>query len=207
MRFNDAQKWFFFLSFLLFYLCKTLYLKILFLICEFSFICDFFFSFINFYKRFIFVHSTSFRHSFAFKMNFNYKKNFSFQIQFFFFFSLTLTNVQSFRNEKHFEKSAIIKERNDDFFRKLKTLIFSFHVNDLNFINNICCTLMKRHKNGVNAIALRCQISWLIILIEMILFYVLYDKIFFFVTATRRRRWPCVFIKFFIFEWYALKNV
>ena len=108
------------------------------------------------------------RHSLALKMNFNYKKNSFFQIQLFFLFSSALTNVQSFRNEKHFERNAIIvsfernatvKEKNDDFFRELKTLIFSFHVNDSNFIDNICCTLIKHRKNDVNAIALRCQIS------------------------------------------------
>ena len=76
-----------------------------------------------------------------------------------------MTNVQSFRNEKHFEKSAIIvsfernatvKKESDDFFRELKTLIFSFHVNDSNFVDNICCTLIKRRKNDVNVIILRC---------------------------------------------------
>ena len=79
-----------------------------------------------------------------------------------------LTSVQSFRNEKHlrksaiialFERSAIIKKESDDFFCELKALIFSFHVNDSNFINNIYYTLMKRRKNNVNAIVLRCQIS------------------------------------------------
>ena len=100
-------------------------------------------------------------------MNFNYKKNFFFQIQFFFLFSSVLTNVQSFRNEKHlersaiivlFEKSATVKEKSDDFFRELKALIFSFHVNNLSFVDNICYTLMKRRKSDVDAIALRCQI-------------------------------------------------
>ena len=128
----------------------------------------FFFSFMNFYRRFIFVHPTSFRHSFAFEINFNYKKSFSSQIQFFFLFFSALTNVQSPRNKEHFEKnaiivsfkkSAIVKERNEDFSRELKTLIFSFHVNDSSFVNNICCTLMKRYKNDVDAIALQCQIS------------------------------------------------
>ena len=42
LRFNDAQKWFLFLSLLLFYLCKILHLWIFFFICKFSFICDFF---------------------------------------------------------------------------------------------------------------------------------------------------------------------
>ena len=42
LRFNDAQKWSFFLSSLLSYLCKTLHLWIFFLICEFLLICDFF---------------------------------------------------------------------------------------------------------------------------------------------------------------------
>ena len=42
LRFNGAQKWFFFLSSLLSYLCKALHLWIFFLICEFPFICDFF---------------------------------------------------------------------------------------------------------------------------------------------------------------------
>ena len=101
-------------------------------------------------------------------MNFNYNKDFSFQIQFFFLFSSALTGVQSPRNEKHFEKSAIIvsfersatvKKRSGDFFRELKTLIFSFHVNDLSFVNDICYTLMKRRKNDVDTIVLRCQIS------------------------------------------------
>ena len=101
-------------------------------------------------------------------MNFNYKKNFSFQIQFFFFFSSALTSVQSSRNEEHFERNAIIvffersatvKEENDDFFCELKILIFPLHVNDSNFIDNICYTLMKRRKSDVDAIALRCQIS------------------------------------------------
>ena len=76
-----------------------------------------------------------------------------------------MTDVQSFRNEKHFERSAIIasfernviiKEKNDDFFRELKTLIFSLHINDLNFIDDIYYTLMKRRKNNVDAIVLRC---------------------------------------------------
>ena len=101
-------------------------------------------------------------------MNFNYKKNFFSQIQFFFLFSSALTGVQLSQNEKHFEKSAIIvffernatvKEESDDFFRELKTLIFSFHVNDLNFVDNIYYTLMKCCKNDVDAIALQCQIS------------------------------------------------
>ena len=141
----------------------------------------------NFYRRFISVHSTSFRHSLVSEMNFNYKKNFFFQIQFFFFFSSALTSVQSSQNKKHFEKSAIIvffersaivKKESGDFSRELKILIFLFHVNGSSFIDDICCTLIKRCKNDVDAIALRCQISWLIILIEMILSYVLYDKIF-----------------------------
>ena len=77
-------------------------------------------------------------------------------------------SVQSFRNEKYLEKSAIIvffersatvKKKNDDFFRELKTLIFSFHVNDLNFIDDIYYILMKCRKNDVDAIILRCQIS------------------------------------------------
>ena len=122
-------------------------------------------------------------------MNFNYKKNFFSQIQFSFLFSSALTSVQSSRNEKHFrksaiivffERSAIVKKKSGDFFRELKALIFSFHVNDLNFVDDICYTLMKRRKDDVDAIVLRCQISWLIILIKMTLFYVLYDKIFFF---------------------------
>ena len=101
-------------------------------------------------------------------MNFNYKKGFFSQIQFFFFFSSALTGVQLLQDEKHFEKnaiivsferSAIVKERSDDFFRKLKTLIFSFYVNDSNFADNICYTLIKRRKNDVDAITLRCQIS------------------------------------------------
>ena len=79
-----------------------------------------------------------------------------------------LTNVQSPQNEEHlkknaiiafFEKNATVKEKSDDFFRKLKALIFSLHVNDSNFIDDIYCTLMKRCKNDVDAIALRCQIS------------------------------------------------
>ena len=157
LRFNDAQKWSFFLSFLLFYLCKALHLWIFLHLWFFS-------SSVNFHKRFIFVHSTSFRHSFASKMNFNYKKNFSSQIQFF-FFSLTLTGVQSLWNEKHFErsaiiasleKSAIVKEESGDFSRELKTLIFLLHVNDSNFVDNICCTLMKCRKNDVDTIVLRC---------------------------------------------------
>ena len=164
---------------------------------------------VNFHRRFIFVHSTSFRHSFVFEMNFNYKKNFFLQIQFFFFFSSALTNVQSFWNEEHFErsaiivfleKSAIVKRRSDDFFRELKTLIFLLYVNGSRFIDNIYCTLMKCCKNDVDAIVLRCQISWLIILIEMTLSYVLYNKIFFFITAARRHRWPCALIKFLIFK-------
>ena len=122
----------------------------------------------NFYKRFIFVHPILFRHSFAFEMNFNYKKNFFFQIQFFFLFFSALTNVQSFRNKKHFERSAIIvsfernatvKEKSDDFFRELKILIFLFHMNDSNFVNNIYYTLMKCCKNDIDAIVLQCQIS------------------------------------------------
>ena len=184
--------------------------------CVRLFICEFFFSFVNFHRRFIFVHPTSSRHSFTSEMNSNYKKNFFSQIQLFFLFSLALTDVQSFWNEKHFERStiiasfersAIVKKENGDFFRELKILIFSFHVNDSNFIDDICYTLIKCRKSDVDAIVLRYQISWLIILIEMTLFYILYDKIFFFVTAARRRREPCVFIKFFIFKWYALKNV
>ena len=120
-------------------------------------------------------------------MNFNYKKNFFLQIQFFFLFFSALTSVQSSRNEKHFEKNAIIaflernatvKKRNDDFSHELKTLIFSFHMNDLNFVDDICCTLIKHYKNKIDVIVLRCQISWLIILIKIILFYILYDKIF-----------------------------
>ena len=143
----------------------------------------------NFHKRFIFVHSTLFCHSFVFEMNFNYKKSFFLQIQFFFLFSSTLTGVQSLRNEKHFEKNATIasfernaidRKKSDDFFRELKILIFSLHINDLNFINDICYTLIKRRKNDVDAIALRCQISWLIILTEMILSYVYMIKYFFF---------------------------
>ena len=122
----------------------------------------------NFHRRFIFVHSTSFRHSFAFKINFNYKKNFFLQIQFFFLFFSALTNVQSSRNEKHFERSAIIvsfersaivKKRSDGFFYELKTLIFSFYVSGSSFADNIYYTLMKCRKNDVDAIALRCQIS------------------------------------------------
>ena len=79
-----------------------------------------------------------------------------------------LTSVQSSRNEKYFERSAIIvafersatvEEKSDDFFRELKALIFSFHVNDSSFIDDIYYTLMKRRKNDVNAIVLRCQIS------------------------------------------------
>ena len=180
LRFNDAQKWFFFLSFLLFYLCKTFHLWI-------SPHLWFFSSFMNFYKQFIFVHPTSFRHSSASEMNFNYKKNFFFQIQLFFLFSSALTSVQSLQNEKHFERnativsferSATVKKKSGDFFRELKTLIFSLHVNDSNFVNDIYYTLMKRRKNNVDAIVLQCQISWLIILIEMILSYILYDKIF-----------------------------
>ena len=101
-------------------------------------------------------------------MNFNYKKSFFFQIQFFFLFSSTLTSVQSSQNEKHFEKnaiivsfekSAIVKEKSGDSSRELKTLIFSFHVNNLSFADNICYTLMKRRKNDIDAIILRCQIS------------------------------------------------
>ena len=74
-------------------------------------------------------------------------------------------SVQSSQNEKYFERnaiivsferSAIVKKKSDDFSRELKTLIFSFHVNDLNFINNICYTLIKCCKNDVDAIALRC---------------------------------------------------
>ena len=181
LRFNDAQKWFSFLSFLLSYLCKTLHLWIFFShLWIFS-------SSVNFHKRFIFVHPTSFRHSPAPEVNFNYKKNFSSQIQFFFLFSSALTNVQLFRNEKHlernaiiafFKKSATVKKKSGDFSRELKTLIFSFHVNDSSFVDDIYYTLMKRRKNDVDAIALRCQISWLIILTEMTLSYVLYDKIF-----------------------------
>ena len=124
-----------------------------------------FFSFVNFHRRFIFVYSTSFRYLFVFEINFNYKKNFFSQIQFFFLFFSALTNVQSSRNEKHFErnaiiaffrKNAIIEEKSGDFFCELKVLIFSFYVNDLSFIDNICCMLIKRRKNDVNAIALRC---------------------------------------------------
>ena len=141
----------------------------------------------NFHRRFIFIHPTSFRHLFVSEINFNYKKNFFLQIQFFFFFSSALTNVQSSQNEKHFkrsaiiisfERSAIVRKRNDDFFRELKALIFSFHVNDSNFIDDIYYTLMKRRKSDVNTIVLWCQISWLIILTEITLFYVLYDRIF-----------------------------
>ena len=108
------------------------------------------------------------RHSLALKMNFNYKKNSFFQIQLFFLFSSALTNVQSFRNEKHFERNAIIvsfernaivKKKNDDFFHELKTLIFLFYMNNLNFVNNIYYTLIKRCKNDIDAIILRCQIS------------------------------------------------
>ena len=147
----------------------------------------FFSSSVNFHRQFIFVHPTSFRHSFASEMNFNYKKNFFLQIQFFFLFSSALTSVQLLRDKKHpeksaiiasFERNAIVKEKSDNSFRELKALIFSFYVNDSSFVDDICCTLMKHHKNDVDAIALRCQISWLIILIEMTLFYVLYDKIF-----------------------------
>ena len=98
-------------------------------------------------------------------MNFNYKKNFFSQIQLSFLFSSALTDVQSLRNEKHFkrnaiivffEKNATVEEKNDGFFRELKTLIFSLHVSDSNFIDNICYTLMKRRKNDVDAIVLRC---------------------------------------------------
>ena len=120
-------------------------------------------------------------------MNFNYKKNFFFQIQFFFLFSSALTNVQSSRNKKHlkrsaiivaFERNAIVEKKNDDFSRELKALIFSLHVNDSNFVDDIYYTLIKRRKNDVNAIVLRCQILWLIILTEMTLTYILYNKIF-----------------------------
>ena len=96
-------------------------------------------------------------------MNFNYKKNFFFQIQFFFLFSSALTSVQSFQNEEHFERSAIIasfkrnatvRKKSDDFFRELETLIFSFHVNDSSFVDDICYTLMKHRKSKIDAIAL-----------------------------------------------------
>ena len=119
----------------------------------------------NFHRQFIFVHSTSFRHSLVSEVNFNYKKNFFFQIQFFFF--STLTDVQSSRNKKHFErsaiivlfeKSAIVRKKNNDFSRELKALIFSFHMNNLNFVDDIYYTLMRRCKSEIDAIALRCQI-------------------------------------------------
>ena len=176
----------------------------------------FFSSPVNFHRRFTFVHPTSSRHSPALEVDSNYKKNFFPQIQLFFLFSSALTGVQSLRNEEHpkknaiivsFERSATVKEGSGDFFRELKALIFSLHVNGSSFVDDIYYTLMRRRKDDVDAIALRCQISWLIILIKMILSYVCMIKHFLFVTATRRRCWSCVFMKSFIFEWYALKNV
>ena len=87
LRFNNAQKWSFFLFFLLFYLCKTLlHLWIFFLICEFFLICDFFlhlwiftdgsFSFI---RRHLVIHS-------LLKWILTIKRASFFRFNFFFFF-------------------------------------------------------------------------------------------------------------------------
>ena len=145
------------------------------------------------------------------------KKTSSFNFNFFsFFFNIYECSIVSKWIAIHFKRNAIIisfkksatvEEKSDDFFHELETLIFSFHVNDANFINNICYTIMKYCKNDVDAIALRCQISWLIILIEITLSYICITKYFLFIITTRRRHWPYVFIKFLIFEWCALKSI
>ena len=140
-----------------------------------------FFSFVNFSHLWIFSplwiffidESFSFIkcyfviHSFL-KWIFVIKKTFFFNFNFFFFFlqrwrmfNCFEINCGSFRKKRDycfFRKNAIVKKESDDFSRELKTLIFSLYINDLNFIDNIYYTLMRRHKSDVDVIILSCQI-------------------------------------------------
>ena len=117
LRFNDAQKWFFFLFFLLFYLCKILHLWIFFLIYEFFFICNFFLHlwiFTDDSSSFIQYHLVI--HSFL-KWILIIKKTFLFKFNFLFFF------LQRWRMFNHFEMKNISKKARLLFFSKKAQLL------------------------------------------------------------------------------------
>ena len=139
--------------------------------CEFSVICNFFLHLWIFFigESFSFIRRHFVIHPLL-KWISTIKRTSSLKFNFSFFFlqrwrvfnRLKMKNISKeawLLKRGFFRQKHVYWKKSDDFFRELKTLIFSLHMNGSSFIDDIYCALMKRRMSDVDAIVLRYQIS------------------------------------------------